>query len=178
MIVFLIGFRGSGKTTIAPLLAERLDCPWLDVDEIIQQTTGQSIVEIFEEAGEAGFRQVESEVIQRVIQDHPADARLVLSLGGGAIMHPQTREAVAEHGPCIWLRAPVHVLWERIEDDRDNVPRPALTDLDPLEEIHRLLAVREPVYADCADYDIDTSQFNAQQVADQIVQWCKQDDTR
>ena len=177
MIIFLAGFRGTGKSTIAPLVASQLECHWQDVDDMIQLTTGQSIVEIFDAFGEFGFREIERIVVRDIVLDWNPEETMVLSLGGGAVLDPQTRELMAQHGKCVWLRAPAEVLWQRLSDDQAMVPRPALTDLDPWDEIQALLGEREPVYADCADYDIDTSQFSPEQVADQIVLWWKQVDT-
>ena len=93
-------------------------------------------------------------------------------------MEKRTRQLMRQSGKCLWLHADPEVLWQRISDAQTSVPRPPLTELDPQDEIRHLLAERQPVYADCADYDIDTGQLDAHQVADQIVMWWRQVDTR
>ena len=177
MFVFLIGFRGSGKSTIGPLLATSLGGHWLDADKLIEEATGHTIPQLFEQLGEAGFREIEAQSIRDAILHPRAAPPIVLSTGGGAVMNEATRGLLKQHGRCIWLHAPAEILLQRIESDSNTVPRPALTDLDPLQEIRCLLEQREPVYADCADYDIDTSQFTATQVVDEIGRWWNQDDT-
>ena len=177
MFIFLIGFRGSGKSTIGSLLANRLGGHWLDADNLIESATGHTISQLFERMGEEGFRQIEAQSIRDAILHPATETPIVLSTGGGAVMNEATRRLLKQHGRCVWLHAPAEILVQRIESDSKTVPRPALTDLDPLDEIRSLLEQREPVYAGCADYDIDTSQFTATQVVDEIGRWWNQDDT-
>lgn len=168
MNLFLIGYRGSGKTTVAKQLAVRLDWQWLDTDDLIVEHSGQSIAEIFEQGGESRFRELEFEIIKQVV----VRANLVVSLGGGAITNPDLPPLIAESGKCIWLRADPEVLFKRLGSGNTNdAQRPALTNLDGLTEIKQVLAQRQTVYEACADYSIDTDELTPEQVVDQIAQW-------
>ncbi len=101
MNLVLIGYRGTGKSEVARLLAARLGWPWFDADEQIEAMAGLSIAEIFAAQGEAAFRDVESQVIARLaMQD-----RSVLALGGGAVMRPENRAAIGRQGQVVWLQA-------------------------------------------------------------------------
>lgn len=171
MILFLIGYRATGKTTIGRLLADQLGCLWIDLDSEIEKFAQQSIPEIFAERGEAGFRELESTIMNMVVTRARLEKQTVISLGGGAVISGANRNLIKKSGRCVWLTAPADSLVERIKNTRDQTPRPALTELDPADEVSRLLQDREPVYSDCADYTIDTGSLNAEQAAEQIALW-------
>jgi shikimate kinase len=176
MILFLIGFRASGKTTLARRLARRLGCPWLDTDKAIESQARQSIPQIFQSAGEAGFRRLEQQVIGQQISQIPAGQTWVIALGGGAVLSPATRSLLKQHGRCVWLQASAARLAERLAADQSTTPRPPLTDMEPDQEVIRLLADRQPVYADCADYTIDTGELTEDQAVEQIARWWREVD--
>jgi len=165
MNLYLIGYRATGKSTVAPLLAAKLGWTHLDSDTEIESLAGASIAELFEEFGEAGFRQWESTVIQAI--SLPGDR--VISLGGGAATIPENRELIKKSGVAVWLIARPEQIWDRMQADRNK--RPALTKLDGLEEVQSLLAQREKAYEECSDYSVDTTDLEPQQVADQIASW-------
>src|SRR5690349_1810518 len=100
MNLFLIGYRGSGKTTVAAALAERLGWPWIDADVELERRAGKSIKEIFAAEGETGFRDRESATLAELAH---RDGWIV-ALGGGAVLREQNREAVTGRGPVVWLR--------------------------------------------------------------------------
>ena len=106
MRITLIGYRGCGKSTLAPLLAQRLRCDWVDADVVIEQQAGCSIKEIFAREGEPGFRQREAAVLAELLQRDP----VVIAAGGGAILNPQTRQRMRAAGPVVWLQAPLDTL--------------------------------------------------------------------
>ena len=163
--IFLIGYRATGKTTVAKLLARRLSCDWIDSDHEIERRAGKTIAQIFEDDGEPVFRDWES----KVVQDLTKSDGVVIALGGGAVVRQENREAIAGAGVVFWLTASAKAIIERLRDDVDNVGRrPALSQSAPEDEIRQLLEQRTPVYAECATFETDTDGLSPQEVADQL----------
>jgi shikimate kinase len=165
MLVTLIGYRGSGKTTVAAGLAARLACDWIDADAVIEELAGRSIREIFAEEGEAGFRRREREAIAGLLQRD----RLVLAVGGGAILNPDTRREIKAAGPVVWLQASVDVLAERIAADPTTAGRRPTLAGGGRTEIKRLLAEREPLYRECASLSIFTDRLSVPEIVERIA---------
>ena len=152
--IFLIGFRGSGKTTIAHLLAEQLDYDWADSDALVQEQAGKTIAQIFADDGELAFRDLEAAVVSHLC----TRSNCVIALGGGSVLREKTRQLLAHAGPVIWLEAPADVLYARIAaDDVTAAQRPNLTDSGGQQEVDQLLAARGPVYESCATHRIETA---------------------
>ncbi len=171
MHLFLIGYRGTGKTTVAELLSSRLGWPWLDADAEIERLAGKSIAEIFAEDGEPAFRDWES----KVLADLCAGPRHVLALGGGIIVRPQNRQLLRSSGKTVWLSAEPETLWQRIAADRTTAARrPNLTVGGGLEEVRRILAERLPLYRQSADWVVDTEDKSPANVADEILTQVRQ----
>ena len=103
LVVTLIGYRATGKSTVAPELARRLGWAFADSDQEVEARAGRTIAQIFSDDGEAGFRRTEREVISGLLKQH----KLVLSSGGGAILDVDTRGDIAAAGPVVWLQASV-----------------------------------------------------------------------
>jgi shikimate kinase len=141
--VGLVGMMGAGKTSIGKRLAARMGVPFRDADHEIEAAAGMSVSEIFARFGEPYFREGERRVIARLLTEAPH----VLATGGGAFMDGATRAAMKNQAFTIWLRAPVGLLLARVSQ-RGN--RPLLKTDDPAGTLTRLLAVREPVYAEAA----------------------------
>ena len=137
----LVGMMGAGKSSIGRKLAQRLNLHFVDADTEIEQAAGMSISEIFARHGEAYFRAGEARVITRLLDGGPQ----VLATGGGAFMHPQSREAIRAKAVSIWLKAEYDVLMKRIKRRND---RPMLKTCDPGETLRRLMQERDPVYAE------------------------------
>src|SRR3954469_6258882 len=137
----LVGMMGAGKSSIGRKLAQRLNLPFVDADSEIERAAGMSISEIFDKHGEPYFRAGEARVIARLLEGGPQ----VLATGGGAFMHPQSREAIRAKGISIWLKADYDVLMKRIKRRSD---RPMLKTDDPGETLRRLMQERDPVYAE------------------------------
>lgn len=170
MILTLIGYRATGKTTLARLLAERLDWEWIDADVEIERGAGKSIARIFAEEGEPAFRDRESEVIAALCRRD----RLVLAAGGGAPLREENRAALRAAGKVVWLTARPETIHRRMTADATTAGRrPSLTDRGPLEEISHLLAVREPIYRQTADLTVDTENRPPEQLADEILRQLK-----
>lgn len=165
-VISLIGYRGCGKTSAAPLLAERLGWEWADVDGEIERITGRTIRHIFEWEGEIGFRKLESLVLSNL----NLREQIVIATGGGAVVLPANRQQMREAGPVVWLQASVQTLWQRIQNDpRSAAMRPALTDRDPLAEIECMLAEREPLYAETATVVVNTDGLSVERIVDEIL---------
>jgi len=137
----LVGMMGAGKSSIGRKLAQRLALPFVDADSEIERAAGMSISDIFAKHGEPYFRSGEARVIARLLDGGPQ----VLATGGGAFMHPQSREAIRAKGISIWLKAEYDVLLKRIKRRGD---RPMLKTDDPAETLRRLMEERDPVYAE------------------------------
>jgi shikimate kinase len=137
----LVGMMGAGKSSIGRKLAQRLNLPFVDADAEIEQAACMSISEIFARHGEPYFRTGEARVIARLLDGGPQ----VLATGGGAFMHPQSREAIRAKAVSIWLKAEYDVLMKRIKRRGD---RPMLKTDDPGETLRRLMQERDPVYAE------------------------------
>jgi len=172
MNLFLIGYRGSGKSTVARLLGLRLARPWFDSDEEVEFGAGKSIAAIFADEGEAAFRDLESRAIGELAQRE----QCVVALGGGAVMRPENRSAIRRAGKVVWLRASAATLWQRISADRTtSARRPALTSYAGIDEITALLAERDPVYRQCAHLSIETEGKTPAQLAEEIFERLKPD---
>jgi len=139
--IVLVGMMGVGKTSIGRRLAARLGIPFVDADAEIEKAAGMSISDIFARHGEPDFRSGEARVIARLLETGPQ----VLATGGGAFMNAETRAAIRAKGISIWLNADFEVLMRRINKRKND--RPLLATPDPAATLRRLLAEREPVYA-------------------------------
>lgn len=145
--IALVGMMGAGKSSIGRRLAASMDVPFFDADSEIEAAAGRTIPEIFQEYGEAAFRDCERKVISRLLEGPPH----VLATGGGAFMSEQTRARIREMGISVWLKAPIDVLLARVKR-KDN--RPLLNAGDQRETLERLLQERTPTYAE-ADIHFD-----------------------
>lgn len=153
MVITLIGYRGTGKSSLAPRLAAKLNFDWVDADAELENSTGRSIREIFATDGEAEFRRLERELVSKLLQRD----RLVLAAGGGAVLNEATRNQMREAGPVVWLQASVETIAKRILRDDTSATsshRPPLTSLNGIDEIRTLLAQREPLYRKCATIQV------------------------
>jgi shikimate kinase len=159
--IVLVGLMGAGKTTIGRRLAGRLSLPFKDADLEIETAAGMSVPDIFAIYGEAAFRDTERRVIARLLGQGP----LVLATGGGAYMHPQTRERIREFGLSIWLKADHETLMRRV---RRRSNRPLLKTADPDETMRRLIAERHPVYAE-AEWTIESNDGSHDRVVQAVI---------
>jgi shikimate kinase len=166
MIITFIGYRATGKTTLAKLLAQKLGWDWIDADVEIERIAGKTIAQIFASDGEGAFRDLESQVIADLCRRD----RLVLAAGGGAPMREENRRLMRQSGKVVWLRAQPKIILDRMSADPTTPGRrPSLTDQNPLQEIVELLAQREPVYRQTAHLTIDTENRTPDQLADEIL---------
>jgi 3-dehydroquinate dehydratase/shikimate dehydrogenase len=185
-LIFLIGYRGSGKTTVGKLLAKKMEMRFYDSDRRIEAATGKTIAEIFADKGEAAFRKMEAKIIAKIIvnyqntskakkEDSAEKSGCVVSLGGGAPMNEASRQMFGGHGKCVLLRGKAETLWQRISaDESSKESRPDLTDEGGLGEVQSMLALRSSTYDECADHIVDVDDLSPQEVADQIAQWLQE----
>jgi shikimate kinase len=162
--IVLIGMMGAGKTTVGKSLAYRLQRRYYDNDSEIEAANGLSVADIFAQRGEDWFREAEAASIRTAVE---FDDPVVLSVGGGAVMRPETHALVDERCEVVWLRAPIGLLIERVTK-RHNT-RPMISNGDPAENMRRLYAEREPVYEALADQVIDVVGKTPAAIAAEIV---------
>ena len=167
MNIALIGYRATGKTTVAQLLAARLGYEAIDADVEVESRAGKSIARIFAEDGEPVFRDWEG----RVIQDLLLRDRIVLAAGGGAPMREENRRALRERATVVWLTARPETIARRMAADTKTVDqRPSLTSHGPLDEVIEVLARRTPVYREISHLEIDTEDRLPEEVAVEILE--------
>ncbi|MEK6786653.1 MAG: shikimate kinase [Nitrospirota bacterium] len=163
MNVVLIGYRGTGKSTVGKLVAERLGRVLVSTDVEIVKLAVQNIPEIVEQHGWEYFRDLET----KICQDLAGRDGVVIDTGGGAILRSQNVEGLKRTGKLFWLTAPVETIAKRIGADTQ---RPSLTGTKSfLEEIQDVLRERTPKYQAATDYIIETDGKSATQVADEIL---------
>lgn len=158
--IILTGFMGVGKTSVGTRLAQDLGYVFVDTDTLIEAGQKMAIPSIFSKYGEAYFREIEAQIIQKVMQGESQ----VVSTGGGAVIWDVNREAFKKAGFVVCLTARPEVIFERIKHE---VHRPLLQTADPLKKIKELLAQRAPFYAQ-ADVSIDTSEKSVERVISEI----------
>lgn len=151
--IYLVGFMGSGKSTVGRALADRLGWSFFDIDAEIERAEQKSISEIFASAGEPEFRRLESEMIRRHVRSVESGKPAVIALGGGAFASPSNREAIGENGVTVWLDCPFEIIQRRVAREQH---RPLARDPKRFAELfetrletYRLADVHVPI--DCDD---------------------------
>ncbi len=166
--IYLTGFSGSGKSTIAQLVGARLGCPAFDLDQVIVERSRMTIPTIFAREGEAGFRMREAEVLRALTGSGP----FVIAAGGGTPVRPENRRFMAERGWIICLEGRPETLLARVQHQLKgadpNAVRPMLNAVNPLDQIRALKHSRQSAYA-LADWTVHTDRLTPQQVAEEII---------
>jgi shikimate kinase len=166
MNVVLIGYRGTGKTTVAQQLALRLGWDWIDADVEIELRAGKSIAAIFADDGEPTFRDLESQVLAATI----GRERMVLAAGGGVVLREENRRLLRTAGKIVWLKADVATILARVAADQTTAGRrPQLTTAGGETEVHQLLQKRMPLYQELADLEIDTKGRTPSEIVEGIM---------
>jgi shikimate kinase len=167
--ITLVGYRGTGKSTVAALLADRYGCGWVDADAVLEERLQTTIAALVRERGEAAFREVETALLHELL----AAPTGVLATGGGVVLRPENRDLLRHRGrPVVWLTAPADVVRGRLAaDPLTQDRRPALVGTDPLAEIDAALAARAPLYREVADAAFDTAAATPDEVAGRIAAW-------
>ena len=166
MNIFLIGYRATGKSTVARKIAATLGLKCVDSDALIAQAAGMTIAEIFAAETEEGFRDRESGVVAQIaLGDNQ-----VVALGGGAVLRRENQAAIRNQGTIVWLQASVDSVCERLtKDSQTQSQRPPLTTHDLHAEVSELMERRRQIYVDIADFAVDTESLDAEEVAAEII---------
>ncbi len=160
--VVMVGMMGAGKTAVGRALAARLGVPFLDSDQEIVEAANMTIPEIFDRFGEAFFREKETQVIGRLLDDSSG----VLSTGGGAFLAAHNQEMISDRGVSVWLKADLEVLWNRV---RHKDTRPLLRTADPKATLTELYNARVPLY-ERADLMAQTdAQASIEDMVDRVI---------
>ena len=164
--VFLIGYRGTGKSAVAQRLAMKLGWEWVDADVEIELCAGKSIAQMFADEGEEAFRDLEEGVVARLCERESQ----VVALGGGAVLRPPTQERIRQSGKVVWLTASPRTIAQRLAGDATTATRrPNLTPGGGLAEIEQVLRERSPIYQLCADLTVDTEGREPREIANEIA---------
>jgi shikimate dehydrogenase len=156
--ICVVGFMGSGKTSVGGLLAKKMGMDFIDTDGIIEEKEKSSIERIFREKGEAYFRQIEEELVVNLLE---SKKRAVISLGGGSVLSKRVRESLRKHAVTIWLFAKKETILRRTETERS---RPLLKK----ESLDTLIEHRTPIYARVSDLLISTENKDPETIADRL----------
>jgi len=164
--IFLIGFMGCGKSTIAKTLSEKLAVAQAEMDEMIVQEQGMPITEIFEKYGEEHFRDIETELVRR-LQEQDG---VVVSCGGGAVLREENRKLMKESGLIVWLTAKPETILERV---KNSTNRPVLNGHMNVEYIAELMEKRRACYEEAADCMVATDGKSREEICMEILKLVK-----
>jgi len=170
MNLTLIGYRCTGKSTIAQVLSDVLGWTLVDTDALIQDRVGKTIREIVADGGWQAFRRLEREVVADVARGDDQ----VISTGGGVVLDAANTRLLREAGKVILLTCPPEVIWQRMQADvKTDTERPDLTDAGGLDEVRCVLNERQTAYEAAAHYRIPTDRFSPEETAGRILAWLK-----
>lgn len=156
LVVALLGVRGAGKTTIGRKLAKRLRVPFVELDQRIERAAGLSLGELFRLHDESYYRRLERATLEALLGD---DRSAVVATGGGLVTSPETWAYLRRRALTVWLRAQPEDHWNRVVQQGDR--RPMAEHPEAMAELRRLLAAREPLYAQAA-HTVDTSRLGVE----------------
>lgn len=160
--IFLIGFMGAGKSTIAKALQRELGFPLVEMDERIVQEQGMSINDIFAQYGESHFRDIESQLVVDLGEQEPS----IISCGGGVVVRPQNTQNMKKSGKIVFLTATPETIYERVKNSTD---RPILNGHMNVEYIAELMEKRRALYEEAADITIQTDGKTREQICEEII---------
>ena len=164
--IFLIGFMGSGKSTISRLLSEKLGAVCVEMDEMIVQEQGMPITEIFEKFGEVHFRDIETDLVKRLQNQNG----VIVSCGGGAVLREENRNMMKQSGAIVLLTAKPETILERVKYSKD---RPILNGNMNVEYIAGLMEKRRVCYEEAADFAVVTDEKSSEAICEEILERLK-----
>ena len=162
--IALIGLRGAGKSTLGAALAERLEMPFLELDQIIEQESGLTLSLIFDFHGQSGFRQLERQCLEELIKRHPC---FVMATGGSLVSEPGTFERLLSSCLTVWLKASPEEHMQRVIAQGDM--RPMFNNREAMSDLQRILAEREMLYSK-ADIQVDTAGRTVEDSLETLIQ--------
>jgi shikimate kinase len=162
--IILVGYMGSGKTTVGKHLAMLLDYTFVDTDEMIEEKEQRTISDIFANSGENAFRDMETELLKQLKADNKD--KLVISTGGGMPLREENRRLLNDIGDVVYLKASADTIYDRIKGD---TTRPLLQCANPKEKINNMLLQRGPIYEECASIIIKVDGSKQSEVAQEII---------
>ncbi len=160
--IVLIGFMGSGKSSIGRLVAQKLGFQFVDTDTLVVERSGLEIAAIFARDGEEHFRELETAVLESLAPWN----RSVMATGGGIILREQNRTLLRELGFVVWLAASENVIFERVSR---NTRRPLLQTENPRETVAKLFGARRALYEEAAQFTLDTSALSHAEAAEAVI---------
>ncbi|MFA5931660.1 MAG: shikimate kinase [archaeon] len=160
--LFLIGYRGTGKTTLGKKVSNKLGYEFIDLDELIVKNAKKTIPEIFSTQGESAFREYETNALKQVLEKE----KIIVACGGGIITKDENIELMKKNGVVCLLTASPHTIFKRIYTDRN---RPALTNKNPLEEIIFMLEKRKSAYEKAKDFEVTTERGKKSEQLEKII---------
>jgi shikimate kinase len=164
--ITFIGYRGSGKSAVGALVAERLRWRFVDADDELERRAGRTIRDIFAHDGEPHFRRIEEEVLKELLSETP----IVIAAGGGAVLSPQTRDRLKHSGVVVYLEVSPAVAEQRIAGDLTTAQRrPALTGLPQRAEIESTMAARRAFYEECATITLNADRATVFELAEAVL---------
>jgi shikimate kinase len=168
--IALVGLSGTGKSTIARLIATRLGWFWFDTDAMIVERASRSIAQLFGNEGEAYFRKLETETLREVLLTPQPG---VIATGGGVVLSEENRRLLQAHAYVVWLDAPTEVLVTRLS--QHDEPRPLLAGEDPYLRLESLRAARHDLYQAVANQQMNTAALSPAEVAARVLESCVQE---
>lgn len=154
-IVFLVGGRGAGKTTVGRALARELSCAFTDMDDFLCERAGMSVADMVAAEGWEGFRARECAALREATAEAARAGGAVIATGGGAVLDAGNREFLRENGVVVWLSLPPEAAAKRLAASPLAAQRPSLTGKSMLEEVREVMEARAPLYAACAHHTVD-----------------------
>ena len=162
--IALVGLSGVGKSSVGRRLAARLGWPLLDTDALIAEAAGRTVAQIFADAGEPRFRDLEAAALQRAFSISPC----VVSTGGGIVLRPENRALLRLHAFVVWLDAPTETLVVRLQ--AHDEARPLIGDADPAARLDALRAARAGLYAEVAHARVDAAGYGVDEICGRVLQ--------
>lgn len=170
--IILIGFMGSGKSSIGKRLSYQLRRTMIDTDKWIEQRQKMTVSQIFDEYGEAAFRKMETECLKELILSAHEQ---IISVGGGLPMREENHDLLKQLGTVVYLKIMPQAVYERLKGD---TTRPLLKVEDPMERIRQLLKERAPVYEACADIVLEVSNRSFDEILQELGERIKNTEKR
>lgn len=161
--IILIGFMGSGKSSVGRGVSQKLTCEFCDTDVLIEEEAGESVQEIFGTKGEEAFRELETKVLKKIQTNRK---KIVLSTGGGVPLREENRTILKKLGIVIYLNACEDEIYNRLQEDGT---RPLLQGEDPKAKISNLMKKREALYQSAADFVVATDGLSVEEVIQKVM---------